>query len=111
MPYNRRSGDSWQTLLSENKAIDTVINFTLKHSHSKRIIICNKQVKGHVAGQALLALIRNGIDLSGRTIRATGHYPILKLSAEDVEAFRWDVEILDMIGTIDFDKIAGLLVS
>jgi tetrahydromethanopterin S-methyltransferase subunit A len=88
-----------------------MINFTPKHQYFKRIIVCGKEVKAHRAGQALLALTRNSVDLSGRIIGATGHYLILKSSAEDVEAFRRQVEILDMIGTIDIDKIAGFLVS
>jgi hypothetical protein len=33
------------TLLSENKSIDAMINFTLKHSELSRIIICGKEFK------------------------------------------------------------------
>jgi tetrahydromethanopterin S-methyltransferase subunit A len=44
------------TLLSENKGIDAMINFTLKHPELSRIIICGKEVKVHRVGQVLLAL-------------------------------------------------------
>ena len=98
-------------LLSENKGIDAMIYFTLKHPDLNRMIICGKEVNGHTAGQAVLALARNGIDLSGRIIGAAGPYPILKSPAQDVDAFRRQVEIIDMIGTVDIDKIAGLLVA
>jgi tetrahydromethanopterin S-methyltransferase subunit A len=99
-------------LLSENKGIDKMIHFTLKHPDLKRIVICGEEVKGHRAGQALLALARNGIDLSGRIIGAAGPYPILESPAQDVDAFRRQVEVLDMIGTVDIDKIiAGVLVA
>jgi tetrahydromethanopterin S-methyltransferase subunit A len=98
-------------LLSENKGIDAMIYFTLKHPDLNRMVICGKEVKGHRAGQAVLALARNGMDLSGRIIGAAGPYPILKSPAQDVDAFRRQVEIIDMIGTVDIDKIAGLLVA
>jgi tetrahydromethanopterin S-methyltransferase subunit A len=98
-------------LLSENKGIDAMIYFTLKHPDLNRMVICGKEVKGHRAGQAVLALARNGMDLSGRIIGAAGPYPILKSPAQDVDAFRRQVEIIDIIGTVDIDKIAGLLVA
>jgi tetrahydromethanopterin S-methyltransferase subunit A len=43
-------------LLSENRGIDTMIKFVLEHPDIERIIVCGKEVKGHRAGQALLAL-------------------------------------------------------
>lgn len=94
-------------LLSENKGIDTMIRFTLEHPNLARIIVCGKEVKGHRAGQALLALAKNGIAKDGRIIGALGPYPILKSSAHDVDAFRKQVEILDMIGTVDIEKLVA----
>ena len=97
-------------LLSENKGIDAIISFTVNHPELNRIILCGKEVKGHRAGQALLALARNGVDTSGRIIGATGPNPILTRSAKDVEIFRRQVQIIDLIWTVDIDKIATLLV-
>jgi tetrahydromethanopterin S-methyltransferase subunit A len=98
-------------LLSENKGIDAIINFTLKHPDLRLIIVCGKEVHGHRAGQALLALARNGVDLSGRIIGASGHYPTVKSPAYAVDAFRRQVQILDMIGILNIDKIARVLVA
>lgn len=92
-------------LLSENKGIDAIIRFTLEHPDLKRIIICGGEVKGHRAGQALLALVRNGIDKEGRIIGAPGPYPVLKSPAWDVDVFRKQVEISDMIGTVDINSL------
>jgi tetrahydromethanopterin S-methyltransferase subunit A len=36
--------------LSENKGIDAMIYFTVKHPDLKRMVICGKEVKGHRAG-------------------------------------------------------------
>jgi tetrahydromethanopterin S-methyltransferase subunit A len=98
-------------LLSENKGIDEIIAFTMKHPNLKRIIVCGKEVRGHRAGQALLALASNGVDSSGRIIGAVGPNPIVTLTLEDVDIFRHQVEINDMIGTVDIGKIAQALVT
>jgi tetrahydromethanopterin S-methyltransferase subunit A len=86
-------------LLSENKGIEAIISFAGKHPDLKRIIVCGKEVKGHRAGQALLALANNGIDSSGRIIGAKGPHPIVTLTFRDVDIFRRQVEFIDMIGS------------
>jgi tetrahydromethanopterin S-methyltransferase subunit A len=98
-------------LLSENKGIDAIIAFTMKHPNLKRIIVCGKEVRGHRAGQALLALASNGMDSSGRIIGAVGPNPIVTLPQQDVDIFRHQLEINDMIGTVDIGKIAQALVT
>lgn len=98
-------------LLSENKGIDAIIDFTVKHPSLNQIIVCGKEVRGHRAGQALLALASNGMDSSGRIIGAVGPNPIVTLPLEDVDIFRHQVEINDMIGTVDIGKIAQALVT
>lgn len=98
-------------LLSENKGIDIIINFTSKNPDIKCIVACGKEVRGHRAGQALLALARNGVDSSGRIIGALGPDPLLKSSPHVVDRFRRQVGILDMIGTVSIDKIARVLVT
>lgn len=98
-------------LLSENKGIDAMIAFTIKHPELKRILICGKEVKGHRAGQALLALASNGMDLSGRIIEAASPNPIVTLCAQEVDTFRRQVQIIDLIGTVDIGRIAQVLVA
>ena len=98
-------------LLSENKGIDAIIDFTVKHPNLKRMIVCGKEVRGHRAGQALLALASNGMDSSGRIIGAVGPNAIVTLPQQDVDIFRHQVKINDMIGTVDIGKIAQALVT
>ena len=96
-------------LLSENKGIDTMIKFTLGHPALERVIVCGQEVKGHKAGQALLSLYKNGIDKNGKIIGATGPYPTLESPLQDVEAFRKQVVLVDMMGTVDIEKITALV--
>jgi tetrahydromethanopterin S-methyltransferase subunit A len=98
-------------LLSENKGIDEIIGFAMRHSELSRIILCGKEVRGHRAGQALLALARNGIDLSGMIIGAAGPNPIITRRAQDVEIFRRQVQVINLIGTLDIDRISSFLVA
>ncbi|MDP9016272.1 MAG: tetrahydromethanopterin S-methyltransferase subunit A [Thermoproteota archaeon] len=98
-------------LLSENKGIDAIIGFTINHPELNRILLCGKEVKGHRAGQALLALARNGVSTSGRIIGADGPNPIITRCAQDVDIFRRQVRVIDSIGTVDIDRITQLLVS
>jgi len=98
-------------LLSENEGIDAIIGFSMKHSELTRIILCGKEVKGHRAGQALLALARNGIDASGKIIGAAGPNPIVTRRAQDVEIFRRHVQVINLIGTLDIDRISSFLVA
>lgn len=98
-------------LLSENRGIDAMVKFTLEHPKLAHIIVCGKDVRGHRAGQALLSLYKNGIDsTTGRIIGATGPYPALKSTAQQVDKFRRQVvAMVDMIGTDDIAKIAELV--
>jgi tetrahydromethanopterin S-methyltransferase subunit A len=97
-------------LLSENKGIDVIIAFAIKHPELNRLVICGNEVKGHRAGQALLALSINGVDSFGRIIGAVGPNPIVTSPRQDVEIFRHQVQIVDLIGVVDITKIAQMLV-
>ncbi len=98
-------------LVSENKGIDAMIDFSINHPRLSTIILCGKEVKGHRAGQALLSLAHKGIDSSGRIIGAVGPNPIITRPLNDVELFRHQVQIIDLIGTVDIGTIAGFLIA
>jgi tetrahydromethanopterin S-methyltransferase subunit A len=98
-------------LLSENKGIDAIVAFAMKHPELKLMVMCGKEVKDHRAGQALMALASNGVDSSGRIIGALGPNPIVTSCAFDVEIFRRQIQLIDLIGTVDIGKIAQALVS
>jgi tetrahydromethanopterin S-methyltransferase subunit A len=97
-------------LLSENKGIDAIISFAIKHPELKRLLLCGKEVKGHRAGQALLAFKINGVDSFGRIIEAVGPNPVLMSSPLDIEIFRHQVQIINLIGVVDIARIAQVLI-
>jgi tetrahydromethanopterin S-methyltransferase subunit A len=98
-------------LFSENRGIETLIRYVLEHRKIKYIVLCGKDTKGHLPGQALLALQKNGIDAKGRIIDAWGKDPILDVTEHDIDEFRKHVVPIDLIGTTDIDKISGQITN
>lgn len=98
-------------LLSENKGIDAIVNFAMSYPELRRIIVCGKEVRGHRAGQALIALARNGANSRGRIIGASGPDPVITQPQRDVEIFRHQVQIIDLIGRVDVSEISRILVA
>jgi tetrahydromethanopterin S-methyltransferase subunit A len=98
-------------LLSENKGIDTLIQFTLTQPGLRHLIICGKDVKGHKPGQALLSLHKNGMDEVGRIIGAVGPYPFLTSSQEAIESFRIQITVHDLMGLEDIETVRATVLS
>lgn len=90
------------TLHTENLGIERIIRNTLANPNIRFLVVCGedtRQAVGHLPGQSLESLFRNGIDKSGRIIAAKGRRPVLKnVSLEQIRAFRSQVELISMIG-------------
>ena len=56
-------------LLSENKGLDEIIKFTINNKSLKYLLLCGEEVKGHLSGQTLIALNRNGIDQNKKSYK------------------------------------------
>jgi len=94
-------------LFSENKGIEKLIDYVLQHPNIKYVVLCGKDTKGHLPGQALLALYKNGIDSSGRIIGAVGKEPVIEaITKNNVEEFRKRAKIIDLVSVTDIEKIS-----
>src|SRR5574341_218152 len=95
-------------LFSENKGIEKLIEYVLQHPNIKYIVVCGKDTKGHLPGQGLLALYKNGIDSSGRIVDARGKDPVIKtVTKNSVDEFRKRTKIIDLVGVTDIEKISS----
>ena len=94
-------------LLSENKGIDMMIKFSTKNPSLHHIILCGTDVKGHRPGQALLSLHKKGVDRHGRILGVTAPYPFLSCSPMEIQLFRRQILVHDMIGTQDLGKLVS----
>ena len=92
-------------LLSENKGIDAIIQYVNQNKKIKTIIVCGKEVWGHKAGHSLFQLYKNGIDNNGRIIGSTSPDPFLTVTKSQINYFRNEINLVNMINETNFNKI------
>ncbi|MFC1464760.1 MAG: DUF4346 domain-containing protein [Candidatus Brachytrichaceae bacterium NZ_4S206] len=91
---------------TENIGLDKIIKNVVSSTSIRYLIVAGKEPQGHLAGDALLALAANGTDARGRVKGARGKRPVLRnVSADEVKAFREQLQVLDMVGCDDADAI------
>lgn len=95
-------------LFSENKGIDKIIEYA-NENPLRYIVLCGKDAKGHLAGEALLALKEYGIDEHNRIVNAKSREPILTVSKDKIEEFINKVELVDLRGVQDVVKIRDII--
>lgn len=95
---------------TENIGIDKVVKNTVANPTIRFLLLAGKDPKGHQSGRTLLALWENGVDENMKVVGSSGRRPILKnVSREEVEAFRKQVQVVDMIGCEDEERIGEKL--
>jgi len=92
---------------TENIGLDKVIKNVIASPTLRYLIVAGKEPKGHFTGKTLLALTENGVDLDRRVIGSPGKRPILRnVTADEIEAFRGQVQMIDMIGCESTDELS-----
>jgi tetrahydromethanopterin S-methyltransferase subunit A len=95
---------------TENLGIERVIKNVIANPHIRFLLLCGEdtqQAVGHLPGQSLESLFRNGLDDSGRIVGARGKRPVLKnVSREEVQAFLTQVELVSLIGHQNPEELA-----
>jgi tetrahydromethanopterin S-methyltransferase subunit A len=101
-------------LLSENRGIDNILETVHNYPHLRYLILCGREGKGHLPGQALISLYNYGTREDGYIAGARGSNPKLKSTKEVISYFRTNIEIVDLIGSRDIlqlelliDKLSG----
>ncbi|MGD8707854.1 MAG: tetrahydromethanopterin S-methyltransferase subunit A [Nitrosopumilaceae archaeon] len=92
-------------LLSENKGIDSIINYVFQNKKIKKIIVCGKEVWGHKAGHSLFELYKNGVNDHGRIINSNSPDPFLTVSKSKVNYFQTKIILINMINETNYNKI------
>ena len=89
---------------TENLGIERVIRNISSNPHIRFLILCGddtEQAIGHLPGQSLESLFREGIDERQRIIGARGKRPVLKnVSRAQIASFQQQVELVPMIGEL-----------
>lgn len=92
---------------TENIGIDKLIRNTITNPAIHCLILAGRESEGHRSGATLLSLCGRGVDGRMRVVGSPGRRPVLKnVTCRDVEAFRNQVRLVDMIGCDDAQVVA-----
>jgi tetrahydromethanopterin S-methyltransferase subunit A len=92
---------------TENIGIDKVVKNVITNPSLQYLIVAGLDAQGHHPGTTLLALAAHGVDDTGRVRGSPGIRPILRnVSVAEIQAFRDQVEVVDMRGCESLDEIA-----
>jgi tetrahydromethanopterin S-methyltransferase subunit A len=95
---------------TENLGVEKIVANVISNCNIRFLIITGVESKGHLPGDTLLALHRNGIDEQGRIIGSKGAIPFIQnLPPEAIRRFQRQVELIDCIGLEDMEQIERLV--
>jgi len=91
---------------TENIGIDKIVKNVIANPSIQFLVIAGNESRGHQSGSTLVALAQNGVDENGRVVDAAGKRPVLRnVTWEEIEAFREQVQVVDLRGCTDPDEI------
>ena len=96
-------------LLSENKGIDSMLNYLSSHQNITTLVICGKEVWGHKAGHSLVELHKNGLDNDNRIINSQSPDPYVTSSQSHVEHFQNNIRPVNLIGEENFTVLSSVI--
>lgn len=96
-------------LLSENKGIDKIIQYCITNRNLVHLVVCGKDVSGHMAGDSIIALFNYGITSEGKILAGKSPHPYLVSSYEDVQTFRNRCTIHNLIGETNFSRVKSYI--
>ena len=100
----------WGHMKTENLGIEKVVANVISNPKLRVLIVCGEEVLGHRSGHSLLSLYKNGFDENGKIIGARGAVPFIEnIDGEAVKRFQEQVEIIDMIGVAEMERILGVV--
>jgi len=86
------------TLQTESIGIEKIICNLVSNPNIRYLVLCGPETPGHLVGDAILALEKNGIDRNKRIIGAQAPTPYLfNIPPEFIERFRKQVKAVDLI--------------
>lgn len=85
-------------LKTENIGLEKVIVNVISNPGIRVLVLCGKEEFGHFPGEAIRALMKNGVDERKRIVGTSSAIPFLcDLPLEAVERFRRQVEVVDIM--------------
>jgi tetrahydromethanopterin S-methyltransferase subunit A len=98
------------TCKTENLGIEKIVANIISNSNIRFLLISGAESKGHLPGNTLVALHKNGIDEKGRIIGSKGAIPFIQnMTPEAVRRFQAQIQLIDRIGLENERQIALLV--
>jgi len=86
------------TLQTENVGLEKIICNVVSNPNIRYLIVCGPESPGHLVGETILSLARNGIDDRKRIIGTKAPTPYLfNIPPEFVERFRKQITVVDLV--------------
>jgi tetrahydromethanopterin S-methyltransferase subunit A len=90
---------------TENLGLEKVIANIVANPNIRFMLCCGTEVKGHLAGQTMIALHKNGVK-EGRVVGAEGAIPFIEnLKDEAIKRFQEQVECVNIMESEDLNTI------
>ncbi len=108
LAFDKEKVAIWGSDKTENLGIEKVVANILSNPNIRYLLVCGHEVRGHRAGDTIVALHQNGMDDNSKVIGAKGAVPYVEnLPQEAVERFQQQVELVDMIDEVDAAMLAA----
>ncbi|MGB2821366.1 MAG: tetrahydromethanopterin S-methyltransferase subunit A [Phycisphaerae bacterium] len=86
------------TLQTENVGLEKVICNIVANTNIRYLIVCGPESPGHLVGDAILSLARNGVDERKRIVGAQAPTPhLFNLPGEYIERLRKQITVIDLV--------------
>jgi len=94
------------TLQTANIGLEKIVANVVANPNVRYLVLCGKEVDGHKAGDALLALIKNGVD-ERRVIMGTNAPTayLFNIPVKAIERFRKQVMLINLMNVVDTEVI------
>jgi tetrahydromethanopterin S-methyltransferase subunit A len=90
---------------TENLGLEKVIANIISNPNIRFILLCGTEVKGHLAGQTMEALHKNGVK-DGRVVGAEGAIPFIENLADDaIKRYQEQTELVNIMEAEDMGAI------
>ena len=94
------------TLQTENIGIEKIVCNVVANPNIRYIVLCGPESPGHSTGEALKALVENGVDQTKQIIGTNAPTPYLfNLPSEFIERFRGQIILIDRLNEGDPELI------
>ncbi len=92
-------------VFTENVGVERMLQNLAANPRLRVLILCGRESL-HQVGQTIVSLHRHGLDESARVVGSPGPEPFLpNLRASELRHFQQEVELVDMIGERDVERV------